>query len=121
MHPRHIRNTQAAQDEVDTEYLTYHITEWQDKYRRATNRAVIQTMTIMAVERPDRFAKQHILNEQEGSRKRKIMTGLLKVFNPEYYKENQDVLGEADDLDEYEVSLGVPDVDYDTDEEEASQ
>ena len=121
VHRRHIRNTQAAQHEVDAEYLTSHMTEWEDKNRRARNRAVTQMMTNTAVERPDRFVKQHILDKEEGSRERKIMTGLLKVLNPEYYEENQDVLGEAVDLDEYDVAMGVPDVDEDIDEDATPQ
>jgi len=120
-HRRHTKNTQAAQHELDTEYITYHITEWRDKHRRARNRAVTQIMANMAVERPNRFVRQYILDKEEGSRERKIMTGLLKVLNPEYYEENQDVLGEAVDLDEYEVFSAVPDVDEDVNEEDIPQ
>lgn len=121
VYPRHIRNTQAAQDEVDTEYIAYHTKEWQDKHRRAKNRARTQLIAITAVEKPDRFVRQYILDTDEGSSERKVMTGILKVFNPEYYEENQDVLGETIDLDEYEVSSAVPDVDEDIYEDEIPQ
>lgn len=117
IHPIHIENTKAAQEEIDTEYITHHMTEWQNKIRRAKNRALTQMMTITAVERPDRFVKQHILSKEEGSRERKFTTGLLKVLNPEYYEENQDVLGEAADLDEYNIFSEVPDVDDDVNED----
>jgi hypothetical protein len=117
IHPIHIENTQAAQEEIDIEYLTHHMTEWQDKNRRAENRALTQMMAITAVERPDRFVKQHILDKEEGSRERKVITGLLKVLNPEYYEENQDVLGEAEDLDEYNIFSEVPEVDEDANQD----
>jgi len=46
------------------------------------------------------FVTNWILDKEEGSEERIRMTGLLKLFNPEYYEANKQVLGEAMDWDQ---------------------
>lgn len=84
-----------AQAVLDTEYEYEQDNAWKEKERRAE----VRVMSRMAVSDPLYFARGYILNRPMGSHERKIMAGVLKFYNPEYYELNQFILGEADELD----------------------
>lgn len=67
-------------------------------------------MSQLAIENPFLFAKGYVLNKERGSKERKLMAGVLKTFNPEYYQQHHVLLGEADS-DELKISLDDTDID----------
>lgn len=96
----HDKNTKIAQLEIDKGYLNHHDEEWQDKNRLA----VARMMKILAVEAPYLFVQGYVLDKEEGTQERRIMAGILKALNPEFYEQYQELLGEAMDWDEMGVS-----------------
>jgi hypothetical protein len=94
--PRHYENTMKAQQELDEEYRAYHLEEWERKGQKAESRMMVR----LAKEKPFLFAQEWVVNEEEGSRKRRYMAGLLKKMNPQFYAVNQNILGEAADWNE---------------------
>jgi hypothetical protein len=94
--PRHYENTIKAQQELDAEYWAYHAEEWEHKDQKAESRMIVR----LAKEKPFLFAREWVVNEEEGSRKRRYMAGLLKKMNPEFYAVNQDILREVADWNE---------------------
>ena len=93
VYPVHMRNTALAQSFIDEAYLQYSQGEWEEKQQIAT----AQMMRQIALRTPLLFVTSWILPKEEGSAERSKMTGLLKLFNPEYYEANKEVLGEAMD------------------------
>jgi hypothetical protein len=100
VHPIHIRNTHAAQLELDMEFLEYYRQEWKDKNRLAN----VCMMKTLAIEKPYYFIRGYVLDKREGSDERKKMTGILKFFNPEFYEVYRKQLGEAMEWDKSKVS-----------------
>ena len=96
VYPIHQKNTNIAQSFIDEAYLQYNQEEWEDKSKIAQ----AQMMRTVAMRTPLLFATNWILDKEEGSEERIRMTGLLKLFNPEYYEANKQVLGEAMDWDQ---------------------
>ena len=116
VHPMHVKNTWIAQNELDMEALDYHNEEWKDKNRQAE----IRVMRKLARDNPYFFVRGYILDREEGSDERKVLVEILKKFNPEYYSECQDVLGEGMDWDE-EMSEMLRSSDTDIDDLETDE
>jgi hypothetical protein len=81
IHPRHYENTMKAQYELNEEYLAYHTEEWEHKDQKAETKMMVR----LAKEEPFMFARGLVDNQEEGSRKRIFMAGLLKKMNPRFY------------------------------------
>ena len=85
-----------AQQELDEEYLAYHNEEREYK----DHKAEVKMMVKLAKEKPLLFAKEWVVNEEEGSWKRRYMAGLLKKINPQFYAVHRNIVGEAADWNE---------------------
>jgi len=91
VHPVHLKNTALAQYEIDKDFIEYHNAKWEDKAHQAEGRM----MRILAQKKPYFFARGYIIDKDAGSKERKVMSGVLKALNPEYWERNKDILGEA--------------------------
>jgi hypothetical protein len=122
VHPLHLKNTAIAQYELDRDWLDYHIQQWEKKEVASDGRMMI----LLAKEKPHLFAKGYITDKVEESETRKIYSGILKEFNPEYWEENKDVLGEAREWRNTRASLrneklGDIDDEMEAEDEDAKQ
>jgi hypothetical protein len=91
VHPLHLRYTAIAQHEVDQEYIDYHNQEWAEKLKAAD----LKMVKLMAKEKPDLFVRNFVLGGDKTSQERRLMTGILQRYNPEFYEMNLDILSKG--------------------------
>jgi hypothetical protein len=95
VHRQHNRNTLHAQNKINLEHWKYHSDEWDYKNELAR----LRVMIMVAIANPRVFANRFVFEEEQGSELRKVMAGMLKRFNPEYYEKHRDELGDTVEWD----------------------